>query len=140
MLSARNPSRSSQERNIMSRSVTAGRTPRRSAGLIELEILRRLVRKHPTDERLCPLDVKLVRSVRRRRIQPFEGWTIMPVERGQHRAEELGLERDEIVRVLRADHGELPLETAYAPREVRRELPVAAARGVHALPPGDADR
>src|SRR5207253_1617611 len=79
-------------------------------------------------------------EVGRFRVQAFEGRPVVPLEREKDRREDLGLERDEIVRVLRPDHGELPLQTAHAPREIRREVPVTAARGVRAFPPGDAHR
>src|SRR5438552_17156365 len=52
----------------------------------------------------------------------------------------VGLERGEIVRVFGTELRELALEPAHPSGEIRRELPVATAGGVRALPPGVADR
>src|SRR5205823_9243321 len=70
----------------------------------------------------------------------LEDRSVVCVQRREQRREEILLERPEILRVLRPDHGELPLEPADPAREVRREAPVAAPRRVRALPPGDPDR
>src|SRR2546430_260352 len=52
----------------------------------------------------------------------------------------VGLERGEIVRIFGTELRELALESTHPSGEIRRELPVATAGGVCALPPGIANR
>src|SRR5207244_369750 len=52
----------------------------------------------------------------------------------------VGLERGEIVRIFGTELRELALEPTHPSGEIRRELPVATAGGVYALPPGVPDR
>src|SRR5439155_5362852 len=113
------------------------------AGLLdrsELEILWRLVGQHPFDVWLRPLVVELVRAIRRTRVQAFERGAVARFERAQKWRDQLSLELPEVVGVLGPQDRELALETANATREIRRELPVPAARCIRASPPGFADR
>src|SRR5207237_6088415 len=86
------------------------------------------------------LVVELVRAIRRTRVQAFERGAVARVERAQKWRDQLSLELPEVVGVLGPQDRELALETANATREIRRELPVPAARRIRASPPGFADR
>src|SRR5204863_5240314 len=61
-------------------------------------------------------------------------------EGGGQWTEMVGRERGEIVRIFGTELRELALEPTHPSGEIRRELPVATAGGVRALPPGVADR
>src|SRR5439155_25119629 len=52
----------------------------------------------------------------------------------------VGLERGEILRIFGTELRELALESTHPSGEIRRELPVATAGRIRALPPGVADR
>src|SRR5437867_11971488 len=101
----------------------------------QVQIGRRLVREHPADVRLAPLDVQLVRDVHRTCVGRVERASIARVAGRKDWRDLVALERREIVYVLRAHQRELSLQAPHATREVGGELEVAAARRVRALPP-----